>query len=142
MINYFAYGSNMNPSRMVERNIQCFSSCKAYINNSQLLFNKKSWKDPSIGFANISYKKDSIVEGTLYVIDNISLLDKWEGYPKHYNRIEMDVIVDNLVIVSYVYIANPQMISEGLKPKLDYVEHLLKGEWLSDSYKESIKRSL
>jgi hypothetical protein len=142
MINYFAYGSNMNPSRMVERNIQCLSSCKAYINNSQLLFNKKSWKDPSIGFANIAYKKDSIVEGTLYVIDNITLLDKWEGYPKHYMRIEMDVIVDNLVIVSYVYIANPQMISEGLKPRLDYVEHLLKGEWLSDSYKESIKTFL
>ena len=54
----------------------------------------------------------------------------------------MDVIVDNLVIVSYVYIANPQMISEGLKPRLDYVEHLLKGEWLSDSYKESIKTFL
>jgi len=81
------------------------------------------------GFANI-VKGEGRVEGILYEIDETSLktLDSFEGFPAHYNRIEVEVECEGKPLKAWVYVANKNKIEEGLKPKREYLNHLLKGQ--------------
>ena len=135
---YFAYGSNMNTSRMKERGVNIINLERGVLNDYKLVFNKKSFKDNTIGFANIEESKNNQVEGIIYTIlyADIAKLDKFEGFPKHYNRIIMNINDKNC----FVYIANKEWISESVKPTKEYIEHLLKGrDYLSEKYYESLK---
>ena len=98
-------------------------------------FNKISKKQGAV--ANVVYKKDSVVEGILYKVESLDLLDKHEGFPIHYNRILINV--DG--VAAYVYICeNPQLLQEGLKPKQEYLNHLLEGKnYMSEEYFEKLK---
>lgn len=131
----FCYGSNMNQKRMIERGVVFTDMKSAKLFNYELKFNKVSKKQGAV--ANIVYKKDSIVEGILYNVDSLDLLDKHEGYPNHYNRFFINI--DN--IMAYVYICeNSQYLQEGLKPKQEYLNHLLEGKnYMSEEYFEKLK---
>ena len=143
-IYYYSYGSNMNQNRMLERGCIFDKVEKAKLKNYILVFNKKSQKDPSITFANVIQKENSIVEGMLYTLDEdkIKLLDKFEGFPKHYNRILLDVETDNGLVNAYVYIAQQEWISNGL-PSKEYLNHLLEGKnFLSENYYNMLKETV
>lgn len=92
---YFAYGSNMNPERMRERNIYFSSRNHATLKGFRLEFNKVASRNSEEGYANIVLDKDGTVEGILYDITNSDLikLDRYEGYPDHYNRVKVNIIV-------------------------------------------------
>jgi len=131
---YFSYGSNLNRKRMDERGIQYNYLVSAKLENYELRFNKVSKKQGAV--ANVIYKEGSVVEGVLYHVDDITKLDKFEGAPKHYNRIQLKIGGYD----AWVYIAQPQYIQEGLKPKQEYLNHLLEGkEYLSEEYFEKLK---
>lgn len=133
---YFAYGSNLDKKRMIERGCTFESVSKAILKDHVLVFDKKSLKMPGITFANVQPKKGSIVEGMLYTMgsDKIKFLDKFEGYPKHYGRELMKVTNDDVECDAYVYVAAKEWISEGV-PSKEYMSHILAGkEYLSPAY--------
>ena len=137
MLKYFAYGSNMDQQRMISRGV-IFSNMKsATLNDYELKFNKIS-KQGAV--ANIEPKVGSTVEGILYDIDSLIILDHYEGFPKHYNRILLTL---NCGTEAYVYVENKEYIVENLNPKQEYLNHLLEGKnYLSEKYFEKLKTFL
>lgn len=135
---YMSYGSNMNKQRMIDRGIIFTDMKPVKLYDYELRFNKVS-KQGAV--ANIAYKKDSIVEGILYDVQSLDLLDKYEGVNSgHYKRIILKI--DNEDV--YVYVCDNQIhIKEGLKPNQEYLNHLLEGkEYLSLEYYEKLKNIL
>ena len=131
---YFAYGSNLNINRMKERGIKYKNIIPAKLEHFELKFNKISKKQGAV--ANVVFKEDSIVEGILYEVYNIEQLDRFEGAPNHYKRIQM-MVGD---VKAWVYVAQPKYIREGLKPKQEYLNHLLAGKsYMSDTYFEKLQ---
>ncbi len=101
--------------------------------------------NPLEGYANIVPDDSGLVEGALYDIDATSLprLDKCEGYPKHYLKIPIKVLLpsDGHEVCAITYIANPDKIRSGLKPTKEYLGHLLAGkDILSKGYFDWLKR--
>ena len=141
---YFAYGSNMDSNRIKERGINFAKREHAIIKGWKLEFNKVSSKNPKEGYANIVMKENSVVEGVLYEIPDSDLktLDRYEGYPSHYGRIKIIVIMDNGEKVEAVtYVAKPDKVKDGLKPSREYLSHLLKGcDLLSEEYCNKLRR--
>lgn len=142
MLKYFAYGSNMNEKRMLERGITILSKKPAKMSNAKLLFNKIALFNMKQGYANIEICKKSVVEGVLYNIPakDIYLLDTFEGFPTHYERWEVQVIVDKKIEYAITYVAHPSKTAKGLKPTKEYLNHLLAGKsFLSKEYFEKLK---
>ena len=141
---YFAYGSNLSRDRMHERNCDFTSAKSATLKGWKLVFNKRSFKVPTAGFGNIKEDKESEVEGILYELpDNaIHTLDKYEGYPKHYNRIKVNIICKDKELEADAYIAVKEWISEGVKPTKEYLDFFLQGkDFLSESYYQKLLKT-
>jgi gamma-glutamylcyclotransferase len=134
---YFAYGSNMDKDRMTERGINFFSRQFAKLADYKLVFNKKASKGVYT-YSNIVNSDNDFVEGALYEFpdDEISNLDKVEGYPNHYDKIQVTITYkDNNSIIATTYIAKSDKIVTGLYPTRDYLNHLFAGkDILSNDY--------
>jgi len=129
-INYFAYGSNMNPCRLSDRGVSYASARAGLLPNWQLRFDKMSQKDRSVGFANIQPFWDDSVCGIVYELPSSDLdkLDRFEGYPRHYQRTTLSVQVDGVLVDCVVYVANRiWTTSKQLVVKEDYVTHIREG---------------
>ena len=131
----------MDENRMLERDIKFSKRQFSILHKYSLVFNKKS-KDGFFSYANIEPKNESSVEGILYDIEEGELikLDRFEGFPNHYNKIYINVIdINGYAHQAITYIANPAKIVEGLNPKSEYLLHLIKGsDILSQSYREKL----
>jgi len=140
---YFAYGCNMNPEKMEDRNITFSHRTLAILKGYNLKFNKVASSNPKEGYANIVPYEKGIVEGALYDIQDSALsnLDRYEGYPNHYDKIRVKVLLDiGQEVEAITYIAKPDKIKEGLKPKKDYLKHLLSAcDILSEPYCKRLK---
>jgi len=133
-MNYFAYGSNMSSQRLIERVVNFISKEKGTLKGYRFIINKKSQKNPNVGFANIIRDDNSEVEGIIYEIKNedILKLDRYEGAPKHYKR-ETYIINDKECVI---YIANNEWTSPTeLEATLEYKNFILEGkDFLSENY--------
>jgi len=142
---YFAFGSNMNKRRLEERKIEFIHRFKGVIRDWNLVFNKINDKKEGAGYANIEPKESSIVEGIIYetTIESIRKLDFKEGFPNHYQRLEMPVWgEDGKFFKCITYIVNPLKVRDGLKPQNEYLAHLLEGkQFLSESYFQGLKNT-
>ncbi len=143
---YFAYGSNMNTERMASRDLHVVSVCAAYLPRFGLRFNKCSRRDATLACANIIYAPNERVEGVLYQLQNpceIIKLDPHEGTPFRYSREQFFVHTENGIIASWVYVANPAVVDNSIKPARWYVEHLLAGKpFLTAEYWQKIDRTV
>lgn len=95
------------------------------------------------GAANIIPDQNGLVEGVLYKItlQGITNLDKYEHYPDEYDRVILRVpgISGNHVEIT-TYIAQHSKTSVGLKPRKEYLDHLLAAEdLLSSDYYNLLK---
>ena len=133
-IEYFAYGSNMNPERMKERIGWMPPLRSAILKDYQLLFDKQSNDG---GKANIRPLKGEKVEGVLYQLAEQDLvnLDGFEGISEgHYARERLEVNINgNGKCRATAYIA----LKTGPEnpPTREYLDHLLAGaEYLSQEY--------
>lgn len=142
MIKYFAYGSNISANRMTnERKINFINRKFSILENYKLVFNKVSKKNEHLGFANIIKCDNSIVEGVLYELNDsdISIIDKFEGAPLHYERKIVEVLCDNIKVNAIVYIANSNMIKYNIKPDKSYLNYILEGkDVFSDDYYQKL----
>ncbi len=141
---YFAYGSNMNPNRMKEREISFTERKHAILKRWRLKFNKLASGKYNEGYANIEKDNGSVVEGILYTRKDkdIKKLDKYEGYPNHYKKQKERVKSENFEEVEAItYVATTDKVEEGLKPSKSYLNHLLKGcDLLSKKYCEKLEK--
>ena len=149
---YFAYGSNMTIRRLQERGLQPTATVGVgYINHWRFKFNKKSYKNPEIGFANIEPFWGERVYGVIFGLrdEDLIKLDKFEGYPKHYQRTELHVNWgrdDGSGYNCVTYIANrkwttskPLLVTEDYQSYIDIGmrEHLSK-EPFANTYMERV----
>jgi gamma-glutamylcyclotransferase len=143
---YFSYGSNMSESNLKNRGVIFSNKQKGILRGYQFIINKKSYKDPTIGFANIIPNINSFVEGVLYDVDpsEITKLDIFEGFPKHYNKISVYVNVDGFFEESIVYIAQKEWTSPiELKTTEEYKNKILEGkENLSEKYFDFLNENI
>jgi len=86
-VRYFAYGSNMDASRIEARLDWVPPHRLAKLEGYALCFNKIASRNPEQeGFANIVPHASSVVWGVLYedlALEDIAKLDVYEGYPEH-----------------------------------------------------------
>jgi len=131
MIKYFAYGSNMDMSRLSNRGVNPETRDKGTLKNWKLKFNKKA-SAGDWSFANIEQSEGDIVEGLVFTIkeSDLKLLDKFEGAPRHYRREILEIETDREAIKCITYIAQPEHIMEGLLPVKEYMDFLIKGSAL------------
>ena len=84
LILYFAYGSNMEPVRMARRCPGAYPLGRAVLRNYKLTERL---------YADIDFLEGVSVSGFLYLITerHLKSLDAYEGYPKVYRRMWLDV---------------------------------------------------
>jgi len=170
---YFAYGSNMSPKQLEERGLKMSVIGVGVLLNYKLMFNKISKKDPTVGFANILPCWGKSVHGVVYDManlndnnrqisshtdaqianivslmrSNLSILDKSEGYPTHYQRTSIGVRVKMTErerhLDCFTYMAGLEMSSQtNLLIRDSYIEKISEGldaHSINEEYKEEVK---
>jgi len=124
---YFAYASNLSLKQMSERCPDAQPKFTATLPNYKLIFTgwARRWRG---GVASIKPLRGEKVIGALYEISDrdLRLLDKYEGYPTIYNR--MDVVVfteDGDPVKAVTYVKAEQ--SEETRPSREYVAIIQQG---------------
>jgi gamma-glutamylcyclotransferase len=123
---HFAYGSNMNRAQMLARTGKILEEHNASLPNFEVRFNKKV-RGGTAG-ANIQPSSGKTVHGVLYKIEEGSMrsLDRYEGVPDHYRRIEVQVTPEGgQPVPAQIYIA--QKVEKGLRPSAPYLQAMLDG---------------
>lgn len=138
---YFAYGSNLNRAQMKSRAGQILDERLARLENYELLFNKKARGGSAT--ENIRPAQGKTVHGVLYKVPDSALrnLDRYEGVPEHYRRIEVRAVdAAGNTVAAQAYIATK--VENGLRPAAHYLQTILDGASqhnLPAEYIESIK---
>jgi gamma-glutamylcyclotransferase len=116
----------MNRAQMLSRVGNILEEHKAHLPNFELRFNKKV-RGGTAG-ANVQPAPGKTVYGVLYKIEENSFrsLDRYEGVPEHYRRIEIQVTLDGgAPVPAQVYIASK--VEKGLRPSAHYLQAILEG---------------
>ena len=123
---HFAYGSNMNRAQMLSRTGKIVEEHNASLPNYEVRFNKKV-RGGTAG-ANIQPSQGKTVHGVLYKIEEgaLRMLDRYEGVPEHYRRIEVQVTPEGgQPVPAQIYIASK--VEKGLRPSAPYLQAMLDG---------------
>jgi cation transport regulator ChaC len=138
----FAYGSNMSSVTMRSRAGEIADEQVAKLENYEVVFNKKARGGSAM--ANIRQAPGKVVYGVLYRIQEaLRALDRYEGVPEHYRRIEIDV-TDNRGnrVPAQVFIATK--VEKGLRPAPHYIQSMLQAASehnLPADYVEQLKKT-
>lgn len=138
---HFSYGSNMSRAQMKSRAGQIAEERPARLENYELVFNKKA--RGGVATANVRPAPGKTVHGVLYRIPEPALrnLDRYEGVPQHYRRIEITAVdAQGNKVPAQVYIATK--VENGLRPAPHYLQAILDGATehnLPADYIESLK---
>ena len=124
---YFAYGSNLNRKQMLERCPESKPAFTATLPNYRLVFLgwSRQWHG---GVASIRPFRGEKVPGAVYEISEQCLrrLDKFEGYPRDYNRLNVTVFSeDGEPVPAITYIKAGQ--AEETKPTPEYLSVIQQG---------------
>ena len=123
---HFAYGSNMNRAQMLARTGKILEEHNASLPNYEVRFNKKV-RGGTAG-ANIQMASGKTVHGVLYKVEEGAMrsLDRYEGVPDHYRRIEVQVTPEGgQPVPAQIYIASK--LEKGLRPSPAYLQAMLDG---------------
>src|SRR5262249_43809868 len=134
----FSYGSDMNPARGSAGGLRAIGIRGATLPGHRLVFDKHASDHLGAAHANLVPDPIATVEGVLYELADereIEKMDVFERAPVNYRRERVVVVASNVRIVAWTYFANPDVRREGLRPKRDYLAHLLAGRaFLSGEY--------
>ena len=135
---YFAYGSNMDPARVAARGLSAIAMRGAVLSGHRLVFDKHASDHWGSAHANLVPDPIATVEGVLYELADgreIEKMDVFERTPVNYRRERVAVESGGARIVAWTYFANPAVRRDGLRPRRDYLAHLLAGRaFLSGDY--------
>ena len=98
---YFAYGSNLNPKRIRHRCPTAVTFRAAKLHDYQIVERL---------YADIDFELDAVVSGVLYCISQRDLftLDTYEGCPRIYRRIWVEVDCEGETFVAATYEMTPE----------------------------------
>ncbi len=138
---YFAYGSCMNETDF-RRSVSNFNRLgMAQLHDYKLGFTMFS-ESRNGGVADIIDCQGAIVEGVLYTVDEeeIEKLDRREGHPFFYKRLELDVVFNGEVIENVTTYKGVKPDMEEYSPSQNYAEIIIAGasEILSPGYLERL----
>ena len=133
-MNYFAYASNLNQKQMMERCSGSKPRFTATLPNYKLVCTGWSRQQKG-GTASIKPFRGERVPGAVYEISELNLkqLDRYEGYPTTYNRLNVTVWTDaGDPVEAITYIKKEQ--SQETKPSLEYLATIQQGyrDWQID----------
>jgi len=114
---YFAYGSNMASTQMLQRCPGCRKIGRAQLQGYR-------WIISTRGFANIIRSENEVVEGVLYAISTAdeAALDEYEGVAQGcYYKDTLAIRLEERVLEAMVYI--DPIVCEG-EPKDEYVDRM------------------
>ncbi len=101
---YFAYGSNMDPGQMEQRGLEVMRAEVAVLRDHRLAFTFDASSRWMGGAADIVPEPGATVEGVLYHLGNdIEAMDPWEGVPKWYRRIAVEVEAREGTVAAWTY---------------------------------------
>ncbi len=144
---YFAYGSNMDPARLIDDRLRRGGVADrpqrvgGRLEGWRLAFNKQA--RAGAGAGNIVQAAAGVVYGTLNALPpkGFEILDHWEGVAGgHYERRTVPVVradtADTVDAITYVALR----VGEGLRPTRAYLAHLLAGrDLLPADYWEKLR---
>jgi gamma-glutamylcyclotransferase (GGCT)/AIG2-like uncharacterized protein YtfP len=127
----FAYGSNLDTTRMVGRAPSARVIGAAGLEGFELRFHKRGWRDGT-GKANAfrSEVVGAVVHGVVYEVDEAELadLDVHEtGYRRALIAFDVGTEVGAETVEAWVYLALPEVIDDALLPTRLYLDHVLAG---------------
>ena len=112
---YFAYGSNLNRKQMLERCPESTPVFTATLPYYRLVFLgwSRQWRG---GVASIRPFRGEKVPGAVYEISEQCLrrLDKFEGYPRDYNRLNVTVFSEDgkpVPAITYIKAGQAEAVS-------------------------------
>lgn len=126
----FAYGSNMNISRLKKRVPSATKISNASLNGYSFVFNKKSTDGSVKGNIVETNNANDKVWGVVFEIDEKEKekLDDAEGLGKGYNETVMEVAgTDGQLLKAQVYIADSAAIDNTLQPYDWYKQYVVSG---------------
>ncbi|HEX76314.1 MAG TPA: gamma-glutamylcyclotransferase [Dehalococcoidia bacterium] len=126
-MHYFAYASNLNRKQMAERCPDSKPKFIATLPNYKLIFTgwSRQWQG---GVASIKPFRGDKVIGAVYEVSetDLKLLDKYEGYPIIYNRLNVIVWTDagdHVEAMTYIKIEQ----SQEAPPSREYLAVIQQG---------------
>lgn len=140
---YFAYGSNMNPERLITdrlapEGVLCHQRILGRLDGWSLAFDKPSVHLTGAAAANIKPLVQAYVLGTLNLIpeQGLDVLDHYEGVAtQQYERAQIRVMrPDTGAFVDAVTYIARNNLDPALKPPSSYLAHLLAGRDLLPEY--------
>jgi gamma-glutamylcyclotransferase (GGCT)/AIG2-like uncharacterized protein YtfP len=144
-VHYFAFGSNMDESKMRSRGVRYTDRQSATLPGYRLTFDKQSFAHEGVGYATAKPDPEETIEGALYTMDQAGVrqLDRYEGYPTHYDRQTVTVLTsDGKPVEAIAYLAQAPKIQPGLRPTKSYLGHLLAGkDVLSPEYARRLEQT-
>jgi gamma-glutamylcyclotransferase len=145
MTAHFAYGSNMDLTRIEERLHRLPQATCVCLKGYRLLFNKRAETKAGIGWANIVERPDDVVHGILYELtkEELDTLDKYEKVKEgHYRHETVSVqISDGTTTTAIAYVARSEWVEDGLLPTREYLNHLLAArDYLPPDYVAALEK--
>ena len=128
---------------MRSRGVEMAEERVGKLENYEILFNKKA--RGGLAMANIHPASGKTVYGVLYRISEAGLrsLDRFEGVPQHYRRIEVTVTDgEGNRVPAQAFIAT--RVDKGLRPAPHYLQAILLGaeeHQLPSEYVEELKKT-
>ena len=124
---YFAYGTNLNRKQMLERCPDSKPKLTATLHNYKLVFVgwSRQWRG---GVVSIKPFRGERVIGAIYEISerDFRRLDKYEGYPNAYDRLNVKVTSeDGKLIEAITYVKAGQ--AEETQPSPEYLSIIQQG---------------
>ena len=124
---YFAYSSNLNHKQMAERCPGARPRFSAVLPNYKIAFSgwSRVWHG---GVASVQPSSGDKVMGGIYEITekDLARLDKYEGYPTEYTRLNVKVYRDTGEAVETITYIRPRQ-SEETKPSAAYLAVIRQG---------------
>lgn len=119
---YGAYGSNLDLKQMAWRCPGGQRLITGYVNDYRLTFRRG-------GYANIEPSKGDRVPVLLWEIsqDNEKALDRYEGFPHFYIKVELPVETCQGAMKAMFYIMADQYTTQSEKPTIRYYSTLYRG---------------
>ena len=102
-MHYFAYGSNMNHMQMSKRCPGSKFIKRAFLEDHKFIYDGYSFNRMG-AVANVIERKKSIVWGGLFKLNynDLVILDRYEGYPRSYNKKTVKVKDDTNNIIKVI----------------------------------------
>lgn len=117
---YIAYGSNMDKTQMEKRCPGAIVIGKTYLEN---------WELTLPHYANIERSEGKKTPALIWEITkgNENSLDRYEGYPTCYDKIDIIVNVNGKVVSAMAYVMTYEYQKRYIKPRSGYKEQIFRG---------------